>query len=344
MRRFLHWPTICLIGVLAVLPWMSRFSLYLFYMFAIASISSLALNLMIGYAGQISFAQGALIGVGAYTCGLLSNAGFDVGALVAAGVVTAGFSVLIGFPSLRLHGLYFAMATLAAQFILEYLFKNLDPITRGMSGLMIGTPHFFGIRIESDLSYAVSSVVLLYLAWVVCTNIVHSDLGRGFMVVRDSEVVARGMGLDPPRLKFWCFLVSGFFTGVAGGMLGIVLRFAHPETFGLNMSIDYVAMIIMGGLGSLGGSLIGAVFVTLIPEAIQRLGEGLPLADRLFALREITFGMLVILFLIFEPRGLMSIIHSAMRPFTNRFVQAKRVEPASPVSGEEKKFQIDEGS
>ena len=288
-----------------------RFGAYLVHVVAIAAIGALSLNLLIGYCGQVSFAQGALLGVGAYAAGNLGNAGGDVLSLLGGGIVAAIASALIGLPALRLRGLYFAIATLAAQAILEYLFKTVEPLTNGVSGLVIKPLTLLGTPVTSDQALAAVSIVVLLLAWLVIGWVMRTDLGRAFLVVRESEIVAKGMGIDVRRTKMWAFLISGFVAGVAGGLLGFATRLANPEAFTLDLSADYVAMIIVGGLGSSLGPVIGAVFVTLLPEAIQRLGEALNAADLLSALREMAFGVLIILFLIFEPRGLAALLRRA---------------------------------
>jgi branched-chain amino acid transport system permease protein len=212
--------------------------------------------------------------------------------------------MLIGLPALRLRGLYFAIATVAAQTILEYLFKTIEPLTNGISGLVIRRQTVFGFPVGSDQGTAVISIIVLLLVWLGLAQLMRTNLGRAFLVVRESEIVAKGMGIDVPRTKMWAFAISGFIAGIAGGLLGFATRLASPETFTLDLSADYVAMIIVGGLGSTVGPIIGAVFVVLLPEAIQRVGETAGLADVLSALREMAFGLLIILFLVFEPRGL----------------------------------------
>ncbi len=136
----------------------------------------------------------------------------------------------------------------------------------------------------------------------------RTNLGRAFLVVRESEIVAKGMGIDVARTKAWAFVLSGFLAGVAGGLIGFTNRLASPEAFTLDLSADYIAMIIVGGLGAWAGPIIGAAFVVLLPKAIQRVGETLNIADVLSALREMAFGLLIILFLIFEPRGLAALL------------------------------------
>src|ERR1700737_4385908 len=278
-----------------------RFQAYLISAVAIASIGALALNLLIGACGQISLAQGAMLGVGAYAAGNFGNAGWDVFALIAAGFTVALMSALIGLPALRLRGLYFAIATLAAQAILEYLFKTVEPLTHGISGLVIKPMTLFGRPIVTDQGYAALSVVVLLITWLFMVWVMRTNMGRAFLVVRESEIVARGMGIDIARTKMWAFIMSGFFVGVAGALMGFTTRLANPEAFGLQLSVDYVAMIIVGGIGSWGGSIIGAGFVVLLPELIQRLGEVLNIPNVLSAIREMAFGLLIILFLIFEP-------------------------------------------
>jgi branched-chain amino acid transport system permease protein len=225
-------------------------------------------------------------------------------ALPAAGFVTAIASLVIGLPALRLRGLYFGVATLAAQFIVDYLFKILEPITHGVSGLPIRQLKVLGVTIQNDRMFATVCVLSLLLAWWAMYRVKNTDLGRSFLVVREGEIVARGMGIDVARTKIWAFLISGFFAGIAGALLGFNARLVDPEAFTLGLSVDYLAMIIVGGLGSLAGPLLGSVFVTLLPEAIQRVAESFGIASLLSALREFTFGLLIIVFLIFEPRGL----------------------------------------
>jgi branched-chain amino acid transport system permease protein len=285
----------------------NRFVAYLIYAVAISAIGALSLNLLIGFCGQITFAQGALVGVGAYAGGILGNAGWGGLSLLGAGVFGALVSMLVGLPALRLRGLYFAISTLAAQFILSYLFKILVPWTNGVSGLVVKQLSLFGRPVASDQEYAVICVALLFLSWAFIGRVMQTNVGRAFLVVRESELVARGMGIDVSQTKLKAFLLSGFFAGLCGGLFAFTSRLANPEAFEIGLSVDQTAMIIVGGLGSLAGSLVGAAFVTLLPEAIQRLGELLPSADLISAFREMAFGILIVLFLLLEPRGLVAL-------------------------------------
>jgi branched-chain amino acid transport system permease protein len=316
---------------------LGRFGAYLVHSVAIAAIGALALNLLTGFCGQISFAQGALLGIGAYTAGNLGNAGWGLGAIVGAGAAAALASVVMGLPALRLRGLYYAIATLAAQFVLEYLFKIVEPLTKGISGLLIQPLVLFGRPVVSDQAYAVLSLVLLLLALVFVRWLMRTNVGRAFLVVRENELVAKGMGIDVARTKIWAFVTSGFITGVAGALVGFTTRLANPEAFQLSLSVDQVAMIIVGGLGTWAGPFLGAAFVVLLPEAIQRIGEAFDMARLLFALREMAFGLLIILFLLFEPRGLAALLRRLGRWVasfvTRRETVSLAVQPSTPPAG-----------
>lgn len=293
------------VAVIGIAQVSNRYTAFIIASMAAAAISAMSLNVVIGFCGQISFAQGALMGVGAYVAGNLGNAGVGLPSLLGAGVAGMLVCTLIGLPALRLRGLYFAIATLAAQFIIEYLFKLLQPWTNGVSGLSISPLKVFGTPLSTDQQYATLAVATLFLSWLVLDRICTVDLGRAFRVVREGELAARGMGIDVRRTKLGAFMISGFFAGLSGGLVGFISRLANPEGFELVLSVDITAMIIVGGLGSLPGSIIGAAFVTLLPEVTERLGEALHLAsDRLSAIREIIFGLLIIVFLVLEPRGL----------------------------------------
>jgi branched-chain amino acid transport system permease protein len=311
---------------------LNRFGAYLVHSVAIAALGALALNLLTGFCGQISFAQGALVGIGAYTAGNLGNAGWGLGAILAAGAAGAVASVVIGLPALRLRGLYYAIATLAAQFVIEYLFKIAEPVTKGFSGLIVKPLALFGRTLSSDQACAALAVGVLALTWAGLARLMRTNVGRAFLVVRENELVAKGMGINVARTKMWAFVVSGFVTGVSGALLVFTHRLATPEAFELSLSIDQVAMIIVGGQGAWSGSLLGAGFVVLLPEAIQRVGEAFDIAKLLFALREMAFGLLIILFLMFEPRGLSALLRRLARWVAGAVSRKASASAASPAA------------
>jgi branched-chain amino acid transport system permease protein len=277
----------------------------------IAVVGAVGINIVTGFTGQISLGQGAFLGVGAFTCAFLQsryNMPFWA-AMPAAGLVTAFVGVIFGMPSLRLKGLYLAIATLAAQFILEYLFLHLEPITGGSNGVMFSPPKFGSFELDTDFRkyYLIMTVAILGVLFAV--NLFRSKDGRAFVAVRDHYLSAEIMGIHLFQYRLLSFAVSSFYVGIAGCLWGMYTQYITPEHFTINESINYLAMIIIGGLGSVLGAIFGAIFMTLVPQLLT-IGAGelagiLPAAgDLIVSLKQGIFGMIVILFLIFEPDGM----------------------------------------
>jgi branched-chain amino acid transport system permease protein len=231
--------------------------------------------------------------------------------LPAAGLVTTFVGILVGTPSLRLKGFYLAMATLAAEFLLEYVFKNWESMTHGIQGLFITPPQIFGIPLNNDRVFYFLSVSLAILAVTGSRNLFRTNVGRAFIAIRDRDIAAELIGIDVFKYKLVSFAISSFYAGVAGGLWCYYMTIINPEAFQLSISIDYVAMIIVGGMGTLWGSVYGAAFVVLLPEAIQRIMEVLqPVLHMEYtfaAFKQIVFGFIIVVFLIFEPKGLSEI-------------------------------------
>ncbi|MEW6720969.1 MAG: branched-chain amino acid ABC transporter permease, partial [Thermodesulfobacteriota bacterium] len=227
----------------------------------------------------------------------------------AAGIVTALAGMVFGIPSLRLKGLYLAIATLASQFILEWIFLRWESVTGGSYGIVVPRPSIGGYVFESDRSYyyivlAVAAVMVLF-----AVNLVRTRTGRAFMSVRDHYISAEVMGINLFKYRILSFAISSFYAGVAGALYGHSLKFVSSEQFHIGVSVNYLAMIIIGGLGSVLGSIYGAVFMILLPQAItvltNALGATFPdIAKLVIALEQGIFGAIIILFLIFEPDGL----------------------------------------
>ncbi len=280
----------------------------------IASIGAIGLNLLVGYAGQISLGQGGFMAIGAYTAALFAlrlNAPFWV-ALPAAGSITAVVGSIFGIPSLRVKGLYLAIATLAAQFIIEWNLLHSGWLTgQGAQGALVIEPAALGpLVLESERRKYFLIMVMALLATVVARNLSRTYLGRAFVAIRDQDVAAETMGVNIFRYKLLAFAVSSFYAGVTGAMWAYYTQVVSYEHFLISTSIDYLAMIIIGGLGSVPGSILGAAFITLMPagirdglEILKRLGLPGTLGNFSYA-REIIFGLVIVLFLIFEPEGL----------------------------------------
>ncbi len=313
---FLKAMTIAFLVLLAALPWLlSGYLLYLAILILIAVVGALGMNIITGYAGQISLGHGAFIGVGAYTCGILATkAGMPIWVtLPAAGIMAAIIGVIFGLPSLRLKGLYLAMATLAAQLVLvDYLFIKLDWLTAGTAGMLVDRPDIFGFQLDDDRHFYYLVLVIAVSAVFFTVNLFRTKTGRAFVAIRDRDIAAQLIGISLFQYKLTAFAISSFYAGVAGALIAYFWTLVSPEAFGLTLSIQYLAMIIVGGLGSVRGSILGAVFIIVLPQVaknlVQVLGSvmpaALPIANIFPALELVLFGLVIILFLVFEPEGL----------------------------------------
>ena len=277
----------------------------------IASIGAVGINILTGFTGQISLGQGAFLGVGAYTSAFITakmGLSFWVG-VPAAGVVTALCGMVFGIPSLRLKGLYLAIATLASQFILEWIFVRWEPVTGGSYGIMIPRPTIAGFTFASDRSYYYLVLAIAVAMILFASNLMRTKTGRAFMAVRDHYISAEIMGISLYKYRLLSFGISSFYAGVAGALYGHSLKFVTSEQFNIEVSVVYLAMIIIGGLGSVLGSIYGAIFMILLPKVLSALTEvvqaDLPSIARLaIAFEHGIFGLIIVLFLIFEPDGL----------------------------------------
>lgn len=275
----------------------------------IAVIGAIGLNILTGYTGQISLGQGGFLAVGAYSSGLLvARFGLPtVVAIILAIAITAIVGAFFGLPALRLKGLYLAIATLAAQFIILWLVRNWTFLTGGVDSLVVPTPELFGFRFSSDFRWYWVLFACAALATMAARNLFRTGIGRAFQAIRDQDIAAEAIGVDLTRFKVTAFAVSSAFVGLAGALLGHYREIITWERFTLDVSILYLAMIIVGGLGSIVGSILGAIFMVVMPAGITQIGQSLQgsfLAEKLPAIQLAVFGLVIVLFLIFEPRGL----------------------------------------
>jgi branched-chain amino acid transport system permease protein len=281
----------------------------------IAVVGALGLNILVGYSGQISIGTGAFMSVGAYTAANLVtqlHAPFWV-ALPAGGLMSALIGAVVGIPSLRIKGIYLAIATLAAQLIIEWTINHVPAISGGVqASIMIPRPSIFGLQLKSEAQIYCFLMFFVVLALVATLNLVRSRIGRAFVAIRDQDIAAEIIGINIFRYKLYAFAISSFFAGVTGVLESYYLGIANYEQFQIDVSIDYLAMVIIGGLGSVLGSVLGAIFVTLLPIVTRLFLEQfgsilLPGADLLNVipnLRLVIFGGLIIFFLVVEPEGL----------------------------------------
>ncbi len=281
----------------------------------IAIVGALGLNILVGYTGQISIGHGAFMSVGAYTA---ANLAVRLGlpfwlTLPAGGLMAALIGVIVGMPSLRIKGLYLAIATLAGQLIIEWTINHVPAISGGaQASIEVARPDLFGFVFNTQGRLYYFLLFFAVLAIVATLNLMRSRIGRAFIAVRDQDIAAEIIGINIYRYKLLAFAISSFFAGVCGVLYTYYFGIANYEAFQLIVSIDYLAMIIIGGLGSVLGSIFGAIFVTLLPIVLRILLEDvgslffseLELANVISGTRLAVFGGLIIFFLIVEPEGL----------------------------------------
>ncbi|HME97948.1 MAG TPA: branched-chain amino acid ABC transporter permease [Methylomirabilota bacterium] len=309
------------VGAIAVLAFvvvplvLDEYYLSICNLISVAVVGALGLNILVGYTGQVSIGHGAFMSVGAYTA---ANLAVRLGApfwisLPLGGLMAALIGAIVGVPSLRIKGLYLAIATLAGQLIIEWTINHVTWISGGVqASIEVPRPTVFGnpINTQREMYYFLLVFVVLAIAGVM--NLMRTRVGRAFIAIRDQDIAAEIIGINIFKYKLLAFAISSFYAGVTGVLYTYYLGIANYEQFQITTSIDYLAMIIIGGLGSVLGSVFGAIFVTLLPIVIRSVMEAF--GGFLFSsgavlniipnLRLIIFGLLIIVFLVVEPEGL----------------------------------------
>src|SRR6266852_1086997 len=281
----------------------------------IAVIGALGLNILVGYTGQVSIGHGAFMSVGAYTAANLAtrlDSPWPVN-LLAGGLMAAAVGAVVGIPSLRIKGLYLAIATLAGQLIIEWTINHVTFISGGVqASIAVPRPRIGSMVLSSQRDMYYFLLVFVVIAIVGTMNLVRSRVGRAFIAIRDQDIAAEIIGIDIFRYKLLAFAISSFYAGMTGVLYTYFLGIANYEQFQISVSIDYLAMIIIGGLGSVLGSIFGAIFVTLLPILTRWFLEDYgwlflaqqDLQNAIPNLRLTLFGALIIFFLVVEPEGL----------------------------------------
>lgn len=295
----------------------SVYVLYMASLVAINAIATVGLNITVGYTGLLSIGHSAFIGVGAYAAGLsMLHLGTPLFVNVVIGAVAA-FSVglVFGIPSLRIKGVYLAIATLAAQYSLYFIFQQWTSVTGGDRGLSLPPTDLFGM---GDVGFYYGVLLIALVLMLGARNLFRTRLGRAFIAVRERDYAAEVLGINVVRAKLLAFGIGAGFAGVSGALTAHFLRLVNPDQFTLLVSVFFLAAVVVGGRASIIGSILGAGFMTLMPEMLREGLSALPLSGQtnvaglLSPLREIIFGALIVGFLMFEPRGLMGLVHRAM--------------------------------
>ena len=279
--------------------------------FVIMSLGAIGLNILVGYCGQISLGTAAFMAVGAYAAyNFQSRFGAPLLlSLIGGGLVAMVFGVLFGLPSLRIRGLYLAVATLAAQFFVDWLTTRAAWVTNNSSSgsVSAGTLQIAGWKIDTPMEKYLLCLMILCVLALAAKNLVRSAIGREWMAMRDMDVAAAVIGIRPVYAKLSAFAVSSFIVGIAGALWGFVhLGAWEPAAFSLDRSFQLLFMVIIGGLGSIVGGIFGAAFFVLLPILLNQIPHwlGLPLSTATATyLEHMIFGALIVFFLIVEPHG-----------------------------------------
>lgn len=315
---------IAMLMVLATLPWWASDRwISIGYTTFITAVAVIGLQICTGYAGQINLGQSAFMGVGAYGSALAMAAGWDaLAGLLIGGMAAAIFGMLFGLTAARIKGFYLALTTIAAQALFHFLVLNLPQgWLGGAGGLHLTSTSVLGLSLNSDRAIYWFSFAVLLVMTAGAFGIVRSRHGRSFEAVRDDDVAAGMMGIPVAATKARAFLVSSFYAGIAGSLWVVALRHVSVEQFTLFNAIWMIAMVIVGGLGSIVGALIGTALIQLAREAVTSLGPSFVQwvpgvgQDFVFAAMNVLLGTVIILFLLFEPKGVMHRVHITKKAF-----------------------------
>jgi len=310
-RSRLHWEMLlALLILLSICPlFFSDRILTIMTMIGIAVVSVHGLNILTGYCGQISIGHAGFMAVGGYTSAILcAKLGFPFWAALPCAALAAGIAGLIfGLPSLKIKGFYLIMATIAAQFIIIWIIIQLRSITGGTDGLSIPRPMIGSIALSSKTNYFYLVMLFACLATITAHNIVRTRAGRAFIAIRDNDLAAEVMGVSLWSYKLQAFFIGCVYAGVAGSLLVHYIRFASTDQFPFMDSVWYLGMLIVGGMGSTTGAIFGVIALKLLDELVTIVGPILAAAvapQTAASLALMSHGLVIIIFLIFEPRGL----------------------------------------
>ena len=292
---------------------LSPYFLYILNTIGILAIAAIGLNILVGYTGQISLGHGAFFGVGAYAAAILATrlgVPFYL-SIPAAGLITALVGMIFGIPSGRLKGLYLTIATLAGQIIIEYVLIQWESLTKGTMGITLPAPQIFNFTIAGNKMFFFFIFTCLVMMTWFAVNIMRSKYGRAFIAIRDNDRAAEGMGIPIFKYKLLSFAISSFYAGFAGAIWAYYMVSITTEPFNLGLSVEFIAMVIIGGMGNIPGAIFGATFITVLNEVLRYTtgvlmnvsfitSMGLNMAP----LRELVFGLAIVLFILLEPKGI----------------------------------------
>ncbi|NOQ20373.1 MAG: branched-chain amino acid ABC transporter permease [Desulfobacterales bacterium] len=296
--------------VLLIMPlFLGKYSVFLLSLLAIYALVSLGLNLLMGYTGQIAAGHAGFLAIGAYVTAIFT-ANFEWlpcrVTLLLAGTISGIIGFLLGIPILRLKGFYIAMATLAFGVVVSEIILQWSSLTGGDDGFSVPAARIGGFVFDSDFKLFYLIIPVTIIMTLLAKNLVNGYIGRAFIALRESEIAAQTIGVDLAKYKTIAFAISAFYTGVAGGLFAYLITYLSPDAFTIELSIDFIAMIVIGGMGSILGSIIGAVILT----GMQQMLAGL------LDLQVLIFGLSLIIFMIFMPKGIVGMLSDLSERFS----------------------------
>ncbi len=324
------WSLIALISLLLLFPLFSPPGvLYLLDLAAIYAILAMSLAFTVGYAGLLSLAHAVFFGVGAYFTGLSMIAGWPfLPTFFLAGFIASLLGVVIGFPALRTRGVYFSITTLCLTIIAEMVLNNWESLTRGSSGLggipkpdyIFGSTGFLLVKINSASSYHYLISVVTVLTGFILYRITHSEIGRTMIAIRDEKKLASVIGINTLKYELINFCIGAFFAGLAGSLYAVFIRYLHPTDFGILQCFDILAMVVVGGVNSISGAIMGSLFINFFPELIGITP----------ALKRIVYGIVIIAVVIFMPYGLHGLFGQIVNQVRDRIGLRREQKKAIP--------------
>ena len=305
-RGQLFWYGLLLLALLSAPLWATSYWLSQLNFVLIYGVAGLGLMLLSGYTGLASIGHAAFFGVGAYTEAYLATKGWPFPlSMLAAGLLSGAVGVVVGLPALRIKGMYLAIATLACGFVVEEALARWESVTGGNGGMAVKVPAIWGWELKSSESFYWLSLAVALLMTLGVLNLLRSSTGRAFIAIRDSEISAQSMGIQLARYKTVAFALSAVIVGLAGALYAHKLRFISPEQFGITQSVELLLLVVVGGLGSVHGAFLGAIFIITMPQLISLAKDHLPPSiGQATGLQSVVFGLVLMGFVLFEPMGL----------------------------------------
>ena len=289
-----------LVIAIVVQPWLGSYFHYIGMLALINAIAAIGLNILTGSAGQISLCNSSFMAIGAYATtyfytqlGIVYWLSLPIGAILAA---ACGF--ILGFPALRLRGFYLAVVTLGFLELTQVLIEQLPDITGGVRGIGSPRPYLFQYKLSNDLAFYYVVLAITLVMIFIAVSLLRSPTGRAFNAIRNNEAVAQTLGIPVARMKIQAFVLSAFYAGLAGGLYSTAVGFIDPLEFGLGTSVRHVIYIVVGGVGSVGGSVVGAVLLTFLPELLRSFKE----------YNDFVFGGILLVCLFTMPKGLAGLL------------------------------------